>query len=73
MTHAPENWRIVDLLLRTGRIIVWLVQKHLDAIEHYVEPCAMRRFDSGAKMREQRLDFAPVDVRTGGLVVNGLE
>jgi hypothetical protein len=49
-------------IFAAGAAVVRMVQEGFDFVEGDLEAGAVRRFDLGAEMMEQRLDFAPVDI-----------
>ena len=60
-------------LFGAGRAVVWMVQKDFDSVQNDPETCAMRRFDCGAQVGEQRFDFPPMNIGTGRFVIDALQ
>ena len=60
-----------DVVFRTDIAVVRMVDEKFDPIQYHAEARAVRRFDSGAEMMEQRLYFTPMDIPAGGILKQG--
>lgn len=48
--------------------VMWMMQEDFGAVQLDMESCPVRRIDRGAKMIQERLDLAPMNVGADGIV-----
>jgi len=65
---TEEFPQYLDGLLVADVAVVRMVQADLDPVQHDAETGAMRGFDGGAEVVEERLDLPPVDVAAEGIL-----
>ena len=73
--HAGRGQKfpeVPNIVLAAGAAVVRSMQMSLDTIQHHRQARTARIVGSRAKMFQQRLDFASVDVATDRLGINFL-